>query len=236
MKLPDIWRSTPKDQPSLLHLAINIARIAEWAEKERVPLQQAIMKNLEQLKTMMQLQFHHDIPILTLCLPQMGQAASPLLTEFFQALAVSEEVHKNQTRIFIIGRWYELEEGLIEAIKQAMSRTAEYDRYFLNFCLNYDGQEEILSAVRLIARKVFAEKLDVEEIDDTEIKDNLYSSYFTPPDCIIETDTTYSGMLLWDAPRSSIHYLDQYWLDADRKDIEEVLEQFQRRTGKRVTK
>lgn len=235
MRLQDILKIKRRGDADVLHLAVSIGRLQEWAEKNRMPLKSALEKNVAKMKMLMALQQKKGIPILTMCIPQPGPEHRQALTDFFTSLAVSEEIHKTQTRIFIIGKWYELEQDLIDAIKQAMSRTAAYDQYFLNVCINYDGQEELLSAIRIIARRVFAEKIEVEDIDYGEVKDNLYSSYFTPPDLVIETDKTYSGMLLWDLPRAFIHFLDGYWLDQEKEDVEDILKQFARRTGKTVS-
>ncbi len=46
-----------------------------------------------------------------------------------------------------------------------------------------------------------AGKLDPESIGRSEIKDNIYASYFLPPDLLIKTGTSMKldGFLLWDS-------------------------------------
>ena len=84
--------------------------------------------------------------------------------------------------------------------KQVIESTKDYDFFFTNFCINYSGHDEIVDACRLIARQVKAGKIDPNSISRETIKENLYSSYFIPPDLIIKNGkATISGLLLWDS-------------------------------------
>lgn len=229
VNLRELLRIKKQEKNSVLHLAVNAARINEWSENTRVPLQQAYDKALANVKMLLKYQREHDIPILTVRFADSKQIASQYLTSFFQALAVSEEIHKNQMRIFVIGKWYECDQDFIESIKQVMAKTAEYDKHFVNFCIAYDGQDELLSAMKLVARKVIADKLSVEEITYDVIKEQLYSSYFTPPDVIVETDKSFSGLLLWDSPHSYIHFLSNYFTELSAEALDTILSRYKER-------
>jgi undecaprenyl pyrophosphate synthase len=39
-----------------------------------------------------------------------------------------------------------LPQHTVDAVKKILDETKDYDCYFLNFCLHYDGQEEIVDA------------------------------------------------------------------------------------------
>ena len=99
---------------------------------------------------------------------------------FLEEIRTSETITQNKMKISAIGKWYDMPGRAVEAIKKTIEETKDYDEFFLNFCINYDGQEEIVDACKLIARKIKAEKLDVDAINKQLIKDNIYSSYFLP--------------------------------------------------------
>src|SRR5690606_40296287 len=60
----------------------------------------------------------------------------------------------------------------------ALPISKDYDKHFLNFCIQYDGQEDIAEASKMIARKILTGKLTVDDITPQTIKENVYSSYF----------------------------------------------------------
>jgi undecaprenyl pyrophosphate synthase len=141
-----------------------------------------------------------NIPILTIMLADPSPLCESYIG-FFASLKSNPSIHINQVKISVLGKWYDTAGRLVEEVKHAIDETKDYDKYFLNLCLNYEGQEEIVDSCRLIARKIRAGKIEIESINKDLIKENLYSSYFLPPDIIIMTGTkrTWSSLLLWDS-------------------------------------
>ncbi|MBW2995290.1 undecaprenyl diphosphate synthase family protein [Candidatus Woesearchaeota archaeon] len=174
------------------HLAIHIKTESQDYDKIF-----GIVKNIIEKQT------KKDISILTIGLPDIPEEK---LIEFFKFYVRKEYLNKNKVKLSIIGKWYDLPSSLLDAIKQLMDETRDYDSYFLNFTINYDGQQEIVDACRILCRQIEAGKIDLEKVDKNSIKDNLYSSYFVPPDKIIATgsDMKTNGFLLWDSVDSEI--------------------------------
>ena len=82
----------------------------------------------------------------------------------------------------------------------------------------------MVRAIELIVRKVLAEKMKIEEVNKETIKESIYSNNFVPPELVIETARKYSGMLLWDAKNTLIYFSEKYWLDFDKKELDEALD------------
>ncbi len=142
------------------------------------------------------------------------------LTNFFNNLSEKDIISNNRIRISILGKWYDMPGRLVEAIKKIIEQTEDYASYFVNFCINYNGQEEIVDAFRLIARQVVAKKIDPESIDIKTIKENTYSSYFPPPDLIVVNYyRKTSDILLWDSPNASFYFTDRLWPDFSKDDL-----------------
>jgi undecaprenyl diphosphate synthase len=151
------------------------------------------------------------------------------LTEFFNDLADKELIHKNKIKISVLGKWYDLPGKFVDSIKNLIEKTREYDSYFVNFCINYSGKEEIVDAVKLIARQIKADKLDAEMINKELIKENTYSSYFLPPDLIIINGSKRtSDLLLWDSPNAKVYFTNKLWPDFNRIELMDAIREYQK--------
>jgi len=151
--------------------------------------------------------------------------------EFFNFLKLHALVHENKIKITAIGKWYDLPGRAVDSIKDLVDETKDYDTFFLNFCINYDGQEEIVDACKLIARQIKADKLDVDAINKEVIKENIYSSYFLPPDLIIKNGLRKrtSGFMLWDSSDSEIYFTGKRFPEFTKTDFLNIVKLHQRR-------
>ena len=215
------------------HIAITIMGNTIWARKNDIPKNFMYRKKYEILKKIIDLQIKNEIPIITFYLTRKKIEEEFIilidsLIKFFEDLKDDERIHKNQMKISVLGKWYDLSR-LVEPIKAVIDTTKNYDKFFINFCVNYEGQEEIVDACKLIARKIKADKLDVDAIDKELIKDNLYSSYFLPPDLIIITGRKKktNGLLLWDSDNSIVHYSNKLWPEFTKSDFLDAIKEYQ---------
>lgn len=224
LKVPKIDIGILKQKKKPLHIAIDGSRLTKYIEKKELDLKDAAKKNVEQIRKFMHYQVKNSIPILTLNISAESEEEVNELVGFFEGLMDGEGLRKNNTRVFIIGNWFDLDQRLTDTFKQVMEQTNEFDKFFLNFCVKYDGQEEVLGVIKLLAKKAALGKVKLEELDKEQVKENLYTSYFTPPEIIIEPSKTYSGLLLWDSKGSKIYQTRKNWLELDNSDIDQAIE------------
>jgi undecaprenyl diphosphate synthase len=225
----DIPVLKPKRVP--IHIAINTERVKAWADEEKKEFSQAVKQHIELLDELVDLQLKYENRILTVNLTEHEGMVDDL-REFFNHLINDERIHKNQVRVFIIGRWYEIDSELADTLKLLMEKTKEYDKFFLNFCINYDGQEELLGSIRLIVRKILADKLKEEDLTSQVIKENLYTSYFPPPELIIEPGLKYSGILLWDSKGALIYFTREPWMLFSKKEYDKAISFYNKEADK----
>ncbi len=201
----------------------------------KIPLEQHFKNKLAKIKEFIDVQAQYDIPIFTVYLLSAESkkddnfpAIVEAIASFFEDLAHEKKVHHNKIKISTMGKWYNMPAKAVESIKKIADETKEYDKYFLNFCINYDGQEEIADACKIIGKKIEAEKMDPENISKELVKENLYSSYFLPPELIVVMDGTkhLSGFLLWDSINAKIYFSDKSWNDFSSNDLLRALAQF----------
>lgn len=217
------------------HIALTVMGMTIWARKNNIPKKLMYHKKHEILKKIIGQQIKNDIPILTFYLTRKKIEDTEefivlidSLKKLFEDLKNDDQIHKNQIKVSILGKWYDLPR-IVESIKELIESTKDYDKFYLNLCVNYEGKEEIVDACKLIARKIKAEKLDVESIDKELIKDNLYSSYFLPPDLIIITGKRKitSGILLWDSADAHIHYANKLFPEFTKSDFIDAIKAYQ---------
>lgn len=218
------------------HIAISMGGNEEWARGNRKDLGQVYEMIFPKINELIKNQIELDIPILTIDLLNTKAKESEhfsvlmdALATFMDSLAGKMEIFERKIKISVFGKWYNLPSRVIEPIKRIIDETKDYDDFFLNLCINYDGQEEIVDACKLIGRRIQAGKIDFESIDHEMVKDNLYSSYFLPPDLSIATGTSRvkGSFLLWDSTTAIQYFSDIQWLDFEEDDFIDAIQFFQ---------
>jgi undecaprenyl diphosphate synthase len=149
---------------------------------------------------------------------------------------VSEStVKEEKVKFSVIGRVHLLPEDVQEKIKELIEFTKNHNQNFINLCIMYDGQEEIVDAVK----KITEDKIKSEDITRDLIKSYLYTKNFPELDYIIRTGmedgARISGFLLWDASYAEFKFRTDLWPDYNKEmiieDIKDYLER-NRRKGK----
>ena len=162
------------------------------------------------------------IPVLTVLVPTDTDEA---VGKFVHALSSWQGIAKYQVKISVLGRWYALSDQAMQLIKQALEKTKEYDGFFLNLCVNYDGQQEIVNSCKIIASQVQSGKLDASAINESVVKENLFTSNFMPPEVIIVTGNAHClhNFLLWDCGMARIVFTDKHWEKLSAKEFGKIV-------------
>ena len=237
-KITDILKSREKIHITKADMPKHIAITMEKELKDINP-EDIYNKKSNLIKDIVNIQIKLNIPIVTIFLLS-GDAKNSEnfsflmddLAKFFNDIISHKKIHTDQIKISVLGKWYDLPERVLNPIKRIIESTKDYDRFFLNFCVNYDGHEEIVDSCRIIARQIKSEKIDPESINKQLIKENLYSSYFISPDLIIENNNEFSGLLLWDSKNSMIVSTGKQWPEFTKTDFFRVIENFQNKNKK----
>ena len=159
------------------HVAISLDDIFDWCRENNKTIEEGCRKYFGFLLKLLEQQAKLNIPIFTIYLlsdtekPDDGYLSfSECIADFFQELSSSSLVSGQKMKISVFGKWYKLPGKSVESLKKAIEDTKDYDAFFVNFCVNYDGQEEIADACRLIAKQVQLGKIDPDMIRKETIK------------------------------------------------------------------
>ncbi|MBS3101561.1 undecaprenyl diphosphate synthase family protein [Candidatus Woesearchaeota archaeon] len=216
---------------AIRHIAASLDDVSGWCRKNNASNEEGFRRYFSLLGRLPELQARLNIPVLTVNLGSENIEKSDdylvfcsCIAGFFDELPNKEVIVKHRVKISIFGKWYNMPGKAVESLKKAIEETKEYDGFFLNFCINYDGQDEIVDACRVIAKQVELGKLDPEMITKEAIKENIYSSYFLPPDVVlVYGEERLTGLLLWDSVNSRIKFAGKSFMEFDEGDFEKIL-------------
>ncbi|MBD3312974.1 di-trans,poly-cis-decaprenylcistransferase [Candidatus Woesearchaeota archaeon] len=224
-----------KEMPK--HVALTMGGQLSYAKAHNVSIEEIYKMMFSKINWLLDLQINMNIPIITAYVLTGDVKESPhfstiidKLVELFENLRNNSRIYDNKIKISVLGKWYDLPGRAVEPIKSIIDETRDYDSFFLNLCINYDGKEEIVDACRILGRRIQAGKIDIESIDRESIKDNIYSSYFLPPDIVIKTgpEKNLNGFLLWDTTNSHTYFSGKSWLKFNEKDFEKAVEDWRK--------
>ena len=101
-------------------------------------------------------------------------------------------------------------------------------------CLNYGGRLEITRATQKIAQKVKNGEIDIDDIDEEMLSQNMYTANIPDPDLMIRTsgELRTSNFLPWQLVYSEFLFVDKLWPDFSEEDLDDAIEEYQKRNRK----
>lgn len=154
-----------------------------------------------------------------------------LFEKMFNKVAEHKSVHKRQVKINAIGDLSILPTRVQESIERAQQNTKNYNNFILNIAIGYGGREEIVNAVKKIARDYKENKISENSINEGLISKYLYTSGLPDPDLIIRTsgEERLSGFLLWQSAYSELYFCDTFWPTFKKIDFLRAIKMYQQR-------
>lgn len=162
---------------------------------------------------------------------------SGLMTLFdFYIKRERKRLVENGIQMKTIGDAERLSPKLRAAIADLEDATSHNSDMVLQVAVSYGGREEIIHAVRRIAKDVEAGQLAAEDITEKHLEEYLYTDKLPDPDLIIRTsgEMRISNFLLWQIAYSELYVTDILWPDFDEVHFVAALRDFasrQRRYG-----
>ena len=152
-----------------------------------------------------------------------------LLKEYMEGCI--EKSRKNNMRVRVIGDVSKLSKDLQESIKRLEDYSKDFDGLQFQVALNYGGRDDIVRAVKKIAKKTSTGELNPDAITDEVISSNLDTADIPDPDLLIRTsgELRISNFMLWQMAYTEMYFTDVYWPDFDKKELEKALDYYANR-------
>lgn len=133
----------------------------------------------------------------------------------------------NNIRLRVVGSRERLSKGILKAIGEAEEKTANNTRGTAVVCFNYGGQLEITEA----CKKIIQDGVSADDVTPELIQQNLYAPDIPPVDLVVRTsgEKRLSNFMLWRAAYSEFIFLEKFWPDMTKDDVNGILEEYSRR-------
>ena len=141
------------------------------------------------------------------------------------------EMHAKNVRLRFIGGRDRVSPDILAMLDDARATTEGNTGLNLTIAFNYGGQDEIVDAVRAIAREAKAGTLEPEAIGRETISQFLHTAGVPDPDLIVRTsgEQRLSNFLIWQSAYAEFVFTDTLWPEFDRKALIGAIEEFNRR-------
>ena len=224
------------------HVAIIMDGNGRWAKKRLLNRIKGHKKGTEVVRSIVKACREIEIPILTLYAFSTENWKRPK-TEVTALMAIlksfleteQEEMMENDIHLNAIGQVERLPDAVQNILRSTIDLTKNNKGLMLNLALSYGGRDEIVRAVRQIAKKVKNGIIDPDasqdQITEDLISDHLYTRTMPDPDLLIRTsgEMRISNFLLWQIAYAEIFITDTLWPDFGGEEFLSILEDYQQR-------
>ena len=226
----------PSELPQHISIIMDGNRRFAWSRS--MESEQGHSAGKERLKEVMKWVLDLDIPFLTVYalssenLTNRTKEEIEILFDLYvqglNEISVDPLIHENGVRVKAVGRLDLLPERVRNAITKAQEVTSEYKNFTFTVCLAYGGREEIIDAVKSIAKDHAKGELEIGSIDANAISSRLYTSELPDPDLVIRTsgEERISNFLLWQIAYSELYFTDIHWPSFSRQDLYWAIEDY----------
>jgi undecaprenyl diphosphate synthase len=134
-------------------------------------------------------------------------------------------------RMRFIGDRTRLDPKLQRLMGGIEARTAGLTRLNLTVAINYGGRDEILRAVRSLAREAAEGRLDPADLTDAALSNRLDTAGLPDPDLVIRTsgETRTSNFLPWQSAYAEYEFTPTLWPDFTQAELAAILDRFANR-------
>ena len=226
------------DRPVARHIAIIMDGNGRWAAERGLPRAEGHRQGVESVRRTVNAAQELGITHLTLFSFSSENWARPrqeindlfgLLRRFIRRDLA--DLHKNGVKIRVIGTRAGLERDLLRLIDDAVELTKDNTALNLTIAFNYGARDEIARAAQRIAEDVANGLLAPAEVTQERFATYLDTADLPDPDLLIRTsgELRLSNFLLWQVAYSEFVFVDCYWPDFSREQLEAALAEYQRR-------
>ena len=153
-----------------------------------------------------------------------------ILQNYLEDFAKKADVEN--IRIKMLGNREGLSNALLNKIDSVVERTKNNTGLTFNVAFNYGGRDEIVNAVKKIAKDLENKVISIEDINEKIISENLYTRHMPDPDLMIRTsgEIRTSNFLPWQLVYSEFYFTNKLWPDFDEEDLNKAIDEYNRRT------
>jgi undecaprenyl diphosphate synthase len=217
------------------HVAVIMDGNGRWAKKKKLPRMEGHRAGAKSVREIVETSAHLGIKFLTLYAFSKENWKRPqkeiktlwrLLEDYLKK--EDKVLVENKFRLRVIGQRENIPAHVRTELERVEDLTKNSNRLTIILALNYGGRDEIVDAVKRIAKD---KDFDIESLDEEKFSGYLYTNHIPDPDLLIRTsgELRVSNFLLWQIAYSEIWITPVYWPDFRKKQMLQALVEYQKR-------
>ena len=138
---------------------------------------------------------------------------------------------KNDMKVRVIGDITRLDEDIQKRILELEEATKNNGGLNFQIAINYGSRDEMIRAIRKIAKDCVDGKVDPTEIKEETFEQYLDTKGIPDPDLMIRTsgELRLSNYLLWQLAYTEFYFTDVPWPDFSKEELEKAIETYNHR-------
>lgn len=231
------WQAAAR--PAVRHIAIIMDGNGRWAAERGLPRVEGHRQGVESVRRTVEAALDLGITHLTLFSfsSENWTRPKPEINDLFGLLRRFirrdlADLHKNGVKIRVIGTRAGLGPDLLRLIDDAVELTKNNTALNLIVAFNYGARDEIARAARRVAEAAAGGSLAPSEVTEERFASYLDTADLPDPDLLIRTsgELRLSNFLLWQLAYAEFVFIDTYWPDFNREQLEAAIEEYHRRS------
>lgn len=138
---------------------------------------------------------------------------------------------KNRMKVRVLGDKTGLDEDIRTRIEELEAATIHNDGLNFQIALNYGSRDEMVRAIRRLAKDCEDGKVKSEEISEGLFETYLDTHGIPDPDLLIRTsgELRLSNYLLWQLAYTEFYFTDVLWPDFTKEELIKAIEHYNKR-------
>ena len=214
------------------HIAIILDGNGRWAKKKGMPRNYGHAQGSKNVERICEEAYKMGVKYLTVYAFSTENWNRPkgevdalmkLLRNYMKTCLKTAE--KNRMKVRVIGDLTGLDEDIRTRILELEEASKNNDGLNFQIAINYGSRDEIVRAVRTLAKDCKEGKIEAEKITEEVLESYLDTHGIPDPDLLIRTsgELRLSNYLLWQLAYTEFYFTDVLWPDLRRKNCERRL-------------
>lgn len=210
------------------HVAVIMDGNGRWAKQRGLPRHAGHRQGMTAVREAVEGALEAGVEILTLFAfstenwqrPSTEVGALMSLLRFY-AEKEQRELHRQGVEVHVLGALERLDGPTRKAVDAIVDGTRGGTAMRLNLMISYSGREELLCAIRALAREVAVGRIAPAAIDERAVERHLLTAGLPDPDLLIRTSGEFriSNFMLWQLAYTEMHLASVLWPEFTREDL-----------------
>ena len=220
------------------HVAIILDGNGRWAKAKGMPRNYGHVQGAKTVEVICEEAYKMGIQYLTVYAfstenwnrPQDEvDALMKLLRNYMKTCLKTAE--KNRMCVRVLGEKASLAPDIRTRIEELEEATKHNDGLHFQIAINYGGRDEIVRAVRKMAKEVAAGSLTPDDISEESLSGLLDTAGVPDPDLLIRTcnEQRISNFLLWQLAYTEFYFTEVAWPDFTKEELRKAVEAYNHR-------